>query len=102
MPAAAVAGRVTVTVCALPAVTLNGDAGDMVAPGGKPEIATCAVPLNPFSPVTVAVKVVFDVPVTPVIAVGESARLKSGDELTVSVSALVWVNDPELPVAVTV
>ena len=48
MPIAAAAGKARVTVWLLPAVTLKGDAGEVVVPAGRPESVTCAEPLKPF------------------------------------------------------
>ncbi|MDP9291942.1 MAG: hypothetical protein M3O82_06230 [Verrucomicrobiota bacterium] len=42
-------GGMNIKTCALPeANSTNGDAGDDIAPGGNPLIATFTVPLKPF------------------------------------------------------
>jgi hypothetical protein len=48
LPFDAVAGTDTVTVWLLPAATLNGEAGEVVAPAGNPESVTAAEPVKPF------------------------------------------------------
>jgi hypothetical protein len=48
LPLAADAGKARVTVWLLPAVTLKGDAGEVVVPAGRPESVTCTEPLKPF------------------------------------------------------
>ena len=80
---------------------MNGEAGEVVVPAGNPERVTAAEPVNPFSPVIEALKEL-DVPAPVVIAFGDSAMLKSWAALTVNVSAVEWLRDPEVPVAVTV
>jgi hypothetical protein len=59
-------------------------------------------PLNPFWPITDTAKVELDVPAMAEMASGESAMLKSGPGVIVSVRGVEWLRDPELPVAVTV
>jgi len=81
---------------------LNGEAGEVVVPAGNPVSVTAAELVNPFMPVIEALKVELDVPAPVVIAFGASAMLKSWAALTVNVSAVEWLRDPELPVAVTV
>lgn len=44
----AVAGTDTVTAWLPLAATLNGEAGDVVAPAGNPESVTVAEPMKPF------------------------------------------------------
>ena len=81
---------------------MNGEAGEVVAPAGKPERVTATAPVNPFSPAIETVKLEFAIPALEVMAFGERAMLKFGAALTVNVSAVEWVKDPEPPVAVTV
>lgn len=102
MPLAAVAGKARVTVWLLPAATLNGDAGEVVVPAGKPVSVSCAEPLKPFWPVIETLKVVLDVPGLAVIALGDSTILKSGVASIFNVSAVECDKDPELALAVTV
>jgi hypothetical protein len=73
-----------------------------VVPAGKPVSVTCADPLKLFSPVIETVKVVLDVPGLAVIALGDSAILKSGVASMFKVSAVECDKDPELALAVTV
>lgn len=102
MPAATVVGKDSVTVWLLPEAKINGEAGVVVAPAGRPESVTVVDPVKPFCPVIEVVKVVLDVPAAAVMALGDSAIAKSGAALTVSVSAVECVSDPEIALAVTV
>jgi hypothetical protein len=81
---------------------LNGEAGEVVTPAGNPESATATEPLNPFSPAIETVRLELDIPAFVVMALGDSAMLKFGAVPTVNASAVEWVRDPELAVAVTV
>jgi len=73
-----------------------------VAPVGKPERVTATAPVNPFCPAIETVKLEFAIPALAVMAFGERAMLKFWTALTVNVSTVEWVRDPEPPVAVTV
>jgi hypothetical protein len=48
LPANTVAGTDKSTVWLLPAATLNGETGDVVAPAGNPESVTATGSVNPF------------------------------------------------------
>jgi hypothetical protein len=61
----------------LPAATLNGDAGEVVAPAGKPLIAMPTDPLNPFCPEAETVKVKPEPPGAVVIVAGDTPMVKS-------------------------
>jgi hypothetical protein len=81
---------------------LNGEAGEVVTPVGNPESATATEPLNPLAAAIETVRLELDIPALVVIALGDRAMLKFWTVLTVNVSAVEWVRDPELPVPVTV
>jgi predicted methyltransferase MtxX (methanogen marker protein 4) len=57
---------------------LNGEAGDVVTPVGRPESVTTTESLKPFALAMEAVKVEVVDPAVAVIAGGARARLKSG------------------------
>jgi hypothetical protein len=61
----------------LPAVTLNGEVGDVVTPAGNPEILTVTGSANPFCPAIDTENAEFESPALAVIVPGESAMLKS-------------------------
>ena len=48
LPANTVDGTDKITVWELPGATLNGEAGDVVAPAGNPESVTTTGSVNPF------------------------------------------------------
>jgi len=56
---------------------LNGKAGDVVAPAGKPEIAIVTEPINPLLPVVETVKVEVELPAAAITVAGETTISKS-------------------------
>jgi hypothetical protein len=81
---------------------VNGEVGEVVVPAGSPESVMSTEPPNPFWPVTDAIKFEVEVPAVAVTVVGDTASVKSCAGLIVSVNGAEWVNDPSIPVAVTV
>lgn len=71
------AGRESVTVWFLLTGMLKGDAGLVVAPAGKPEIATVTVPVNPFALVVDTVNFELELPACVVIVAGDTLIAKS-------------------------
>jgi hypothetical protein len=71
-----------------------------VAPAGKPLTLSVAWPAKPLTGVTVTPKLVELVWIT-VWLDGEALTMKSGDELTTSVTVVVCVTVPLIPVIVT-
>lgn len=61
----------------LPAATLNGAEGDVVAPSGNPESAMVTGLANPFWPTTETVNFELELPASAAIAAGDSIILKS-------------------------
>jgi hypothetical protein len=57
--------------------TLNGKAGEVVAPAGNPEIATVTDPENPFLPTAETVTVELELPAAAVTVAGETTTSKS-------------------------
>ena len=80
---------------------MNGNGGEVEAPGGSPLIATLRGPVNPFCPVAETSKVALVVPGAAVSMVGDTAILKSGVGLMVSVSEAECDKVPEVPVTVS-
>jgi hypothetical protein len=78
------------------------EAGEVIVPAGSPESVTSTEPLNPFWLVIDTVKLEFEVPAVAVTVVGDTASVKSCAGLIVSANGAEWVNDPSIPVAVTV
>ena|SRR5579864_1478575 len=56
---------------------LNGNAGEVVAPAGKPETAIVTEPINPLVPVVETVKVELELPAVAVTVAGDTAISKS-------------------------
>ena len=81
---------------------MNGEAGEVIVPAGKPESVTATEPANPFSALIEAVKFELDIPAFTAIAAGDSAMLKAGAVPTVNASGAECVKDPDVPVAVRV
>ncbi len=97
LPAVTVAGTDRTTVWLLPAATLNGNAGDVVAPAGNPESVRVTELVNPLRPVIDTAKLVLELPAVAVIAVGDRPMLKSLAEVTVSGKTTEWVVAPDVP-----
>jgi hypothetical protein len=76
-PAGTVTGMDKVTTWLLPATALNGDAGEVVTPAGRPEIVIAIEPANPFLPVVDIVKVVLESPASTEIVDGDRTIPKS-------------------------
>lgn len=74
---AGISGMERARVWLLPAVTLNGEVGEVVTPAGNPETVTVTGSLNPFRPVIDTVTVELGFPASVVIVEGDSAMLKS-------------------------
>jgi len=72
-----------------------------VTPVGAPETERLTVPVKPLSEVTVIVEVP-EPPCTIVRVVGEADMEKSGGVVTVRLMVVVCVNDPLVPVTVSV
>jgi hypothetical protein len=77
-PAVAESAAVNETTCCPPALTLNGDAGEVVTPDGSPLNATATDPVNPPVPVTATVVVTPAVPRPTVTVEGATEIEKSG------------------------
>jgi hypothetical protein len=61
----------------LPIGRLNGKAGEVVAPAGKPEIAIDTESANPFCPAVETVKLELEVSGSAVTVAGDTMTLKS-------------------------
>lgn len=81
---------------------MKGEAGEVLAPLGKPEIATETKPLKPFTAVIDVLNVEGADPAFIVSDGGETAMLKSGLEVTVRVRDAECDICPEVPVATMV
>jgi hypothetical protein len=81
---------------------VNGEAGDVLAPEGNPEIVTATGLENPFCPVIDTAKVELGPPALTVSEDGDTPMLKSCAELTVKVSCAECVSAPEVPLIVKV
>jgi hypothetical protein len=71
------AETVRVTIWLLPPGTLKGDAGEVVTPAGKSEIAIVTGSENPFWAVVETVKAELELFVSAVIVAGDTFMLKS-------------------------
>jgi hypothetical protein len=96
-----VAGTDTATATGwlLPAATVKGEAGDVVAPAGNPASVTATEPANPPWAVTDTVKEL-EAPAFTVSAAGESTMLKSGRGSTVRGRLAECVSPAKVPLAV--
>jgi hypothetical protein len=94
----AVAPAVSVTICVPLTVPAANDA---VTPLGSPLAARVTAPVNPPTSVTVTVLVPV-LPCTTDTVVGAAESVKPGAMLTVSLTVLVSVSEPDIPVMVTV
>jgi hypothetical protein len=101
-PGDTVAGTDRTTVWALPAATVNGEAGDVVAPAGSPETVIVIESLNPFWLVVYTAKVELEPPPLTVIAAGDSVRPKSCSERTVKARFAECVRPADVPRAAMV
>ena len=70
-------GRNRATCWLLFAGRVKGRAGDVVAPAGKPEMATVTESEKPFSAAVETVKAELELPATAVIVPGETLMVKS-------------------------
>lgn len=91
-----------VTTWLLPAATLNGVVGEVVAPAGNPVRPTDTASANPFRPAIETVKLQLEVPGSAVIAAAERLMLKSRASLTVKGRLAVCVKAPDVPPTVKV
>ena len=73
------AGTDSVTFRLVLTGALNGNAGDVVTPVGKPAITNVRAPANPFLPVVETVNVELEVPALAVTVAGDTATSKSWD-----------------------
>jgi len=99
LPAAAVETAVSVTLCALPGVSVSV-AGLAVTPAGSPEIETATVPLNEFIAVASTFVLVPVAPADMVSEAGERVREKSAAGAvaeTVAATVTEWDREPEVP-----
>lgn len=86
----------------LPADAVNGEAGDVVAPGGSPESAIVTELLNPCRLVMVTAKLELGPPALAVMLAGDSVIPKSCNECTVKARFPECVSPADVPLAVTV
>jgi hypothetical protein len=77
VPGATVAGTDRLTVWLLPALNVNGEAGDVIAPAGNPESVTVTGSEKPFWPVIDTAKVELELPGSTVRVDGDDVMLKS-------------------------
>jgi hypothetical protein len=71
----------TVTCCEEFALTVRGNGGVVLAPSGKPEIATETDPVKPFAPATETVIAPLEHPCIALMEDGEAEMVKSGGGL---------------------
>jgi hypothetical protein len=104
LPAAAVDAAVSVTLCAVPGVSVSV-AGLAVTPVGSPLIESATFPVKPFAG-TAFTLICFPAPpavraTVAGVAVNEKSVAGAAAEM-VAVTATEWVRDPEVPVRVSV
>ena len=95
------AAAARVMFCGAPGVRLSVD-GFAVTPAGRPLIATATVPVNELMAVDEMLTWEPTAPGVSVRAVGDMVRLKSGGGATVSVTIVVRVSIPDVPVSINV
>ena len=76
---------------------VNGDAGELDAPAGKPPIETSTEPLNPFNLAVDTLKLELELPGAAVIAGGDTPMLKSGVGSMVKAKPAECASVPDVP-----
>jgi hypothetical protein len=100
LPANTLARTDRFTLWLVPAVRLNGEVGDVVAPAGNPESVTTTGSANPFCPVMDTAKVELEPPALTVTVDGSTAMLKSLKGSTVNARLAESVSAPDVPLMV--